>query len=132
MKNHIWVGGNFNGLTIVSFVKIELTKDGHFKGNISSDKYAHCEGNTFGINVKRGEVIELIYDSETGKVTVVKPREIGWYVTKYGRHTPPMNRHWNGHNWCVNRATNEPRYDNSVVKVLSEKLPFIEYYAGLE
>jgi len=121
MENSIWVGKNAGN-------------DCTFSAKYLAD--------FFGLNLKNGEIVELIYDTETGKVEVKRPREIGWYLVecvKYEDDGLVFAAHWDGKNW--NPVRNKAKWrlgvtwkglDENEVTVISGKLPDNEYLKGLE
>ena len=130
MKNSIWVSRSKMGVVLASFVKPKIDTDGSFKP-ISCDKYTHCDANIFGLDIEKGETVELIYDTETGEVEVKRPRENGWYLVNHNGGCA-LAMHWNGRNFCANRNKAWTRWADSVCIILSGKLPDNEYLRSLE
>ena len=142
MKNSIWVGKNCKGDVIASFAKPQFTEDGLFTHN-ERNLYANCHiGSCFALDLKPLEIVELIFDTKTGKVEVKRQREIGWYLVecvKYDDDGLVFAAHWDGKNW--NPVRNKAKWrlgvtwkglDENEVTVISGKLPDNEYLKGLE
>jgi hypothetical protein len=142
MENSIWVGKNCKGDVIASFVKPEFTEDGLFTHN-GRNLYANCHvSSCFALDLKPLEIVELIYDTETGKVEVKQEREIGWYLVECKEIEDDgliFAAHWDGKNW--NPVRNKAKWrlgvtwkglDENEVTVISGKLPDNEYLKGLE
>jgi len=133
MENSIWVGKNCKGDVIASFAKPQFTEDGLFTHN-ERNLYANCHvSSCFALDLKPLEIVELIFDTETGKVEVKRQRKIGWYLTAIGDvYKSTTAYHWNGVNWCSNRKDGCSTHKEDCITVISEKLPDNEYLKGLE
>lgn len=145
MKNSIWVGKNAgNDYTFSAKSKMIKNGDGFVVPLIAAEELYTSEylADFFGLNLKNGEIAELIYDTETRKVEVKRQREIGWYLVecvKYDDDGLVFAAHWDGKNWNPVRNKNKWRTGTTwkglaenEVTVISEKLPDNEYLRGLE
>jgi len=84
------------------------------------------------LGLVEGQSAEITFDTEKKTYTVRKSRDIGWYLTVYTKHSGIRPRHWDGYNWCANRATNEAHISDDKIKVVSDKLPYNEYLLKAE
>lgn len=136
MKNSIWVGKNAgNDYTFSAKSKMIKNDNGFVVPLIGGEELYTSEylADFFGLNLKNGEVVELIYDTETGNVEIKREREIGWYLTANGGgHKGATTYHWNGNDWCRNRKCGCFTHEDGTVTVVSEKLPYNEYLRSLE
>jgi len=145
MKNSIWVGKNAgNDYTFSAKSKMIKNDNGFVVPLIGGEELYTSEylADFFGLNLKNGEVVELIYDTETRKVEVKRPREIGWYLVECKETDDDgliFAAHWNGKNW--NPVRNKKKWRTGViweglnedeVTVISDKLPYNEYLQSLE
>ena len=145
MENSIWVGKNAgNDCTFSAKSKMIKNGDGFVVPLIAAEELYTSEylADFFGLNLKNGEIVELIYDTETGKVEVKQEREIGWYLVECKEIEDDgliFAAHWDGKNW--NPVRNKAKWrlgvtwkglDENEVTVISGKLPDSEYLKGLE
>ena len=140
MKNSIWIGKNKHGNYYGFSDKRPTINGGELCGNW------HYSGawllDFFAIDLETLEIVELIYDTETGKIEIKREREIGWYVVECKSVEDDgltFACHWNGENWNPVRNKNKWRrgvtwegLNENEVTVISEKLPYNEYLKGLE
>ena len=139
MKNTIWVGKNKFGKQFTCTEKMTLGADGYFYKNDKDtwepnvDEEFDCDNTDFfGLNLKNGEIVQVIIDTETQSYEVKRPREIGWYLTVDHSETATA-RHWNGKDWYgKKRDARSITYTDGELEVISEKLPPNEYLKSLE
>ena len=130
MKNSIWVGKNKCGGVYVFTGAKPFVKNGELCGNWYGGAWF---ADLFELDLKTLEIVELIFDTDTGKVEVKRAREIGWYLTANdGGRKGASAYHWNGSNWGRNRKGGCFIHKDGTVTVISEKLPDNEYLKGLE
>lgn len=139
MKNSIWVGKNKCGGVYVFTGAKPFVKNGELCGNWYGGAWF---ADLFELDLKTLEIVELIYDTETGKVEVKQEREIGWYLVECKEIEDDgliFAAHWDGKNW--NPVRNKAKWrlgvtwkglDENEVTVISGKLPDNEYLKGLE
>lgn len=130
MKNTIWVGMNKHCGVYIFTESAPTIKNGELCGLWENGEWML---KFLNIELKPLEIVEIIIDTETGKVEVKRPREIGWYLTVVEAGTMAECRHWDGNNFCSCRARDGyPVYPDQKIKVISEKLPPNEYLKSLE
>lgn len=139
MKNSIWIGRNKHDSYYVFIGAKPIEKNGELCGNWNGG--AWCM-DFFNLDLKPLEIVELIFDTETGKVEVKQEREIGWYLVECKEIEDDgliFAAHWDGKNW--NPVRNKAKWrlgvtwkglDENEVTVISGKLPDNEYLKGLE
>ena len=137
MENSIWVGKNAgNDCTFSAKSKMIKNGDGFVVPLIAAEELYTSEylADFFGLNLKNGEIAELIFDTETRKVEVKRPREIGWYLAVNHGSEIPRARHWDGMTFsaCRKEGRGFKLFGENEITVISEKLPDNEYLRGLE
>ena len=130
MENSIWVGKSRDSGVYI-FTEERPTS---VSGGLHDKWYGGYWIIEFlNLDLKPLEIVELIYDTETGNVEIKREREIGWYLTANGGgHKGATTYHWNGNDWCRNRKGGCFTHEDGTVTVVSEKLPYNEYLKGLE
>jgi len=137
MKNRIWVGMNEYGNCYLSNKELSI-KNGCVQEKRSldslraSDRYKY---DIYALNLKPLEIVEVIIDTETQKYEVVRPREVGWYLTERTENLKyAVARFWNGENWCSvpNDRNGYDTIPDGGIKVVSNKLPYNEYLRSSE
>lgn len=139
MENSIWVGKSRDSGVYI-FTEERPTS---VSGGLHDKWYGGYWIIEFlNLDLKPLEIVELIYDTETGKVEVKRPREIGWYLVECKEIEDDgliFAAHWDGKNW--NPVRNKAKWrlgvtwkglDENEVTVISGKLPDNEYLKGLE
>lgn len=141
MKNSIWVGKNtLDGNVFLAKSKMIVDRNGYVvEADDSGELYlADYLVNFFGLNLKNGEIVELTYDTETGKVEVKLPREIGWYLGYLAKEVKAWQYasayHWDGVTFSVGRdkELGFKVFDEDEVTLISGKLPDNPYLKSLE
>lgn len=135
MKNSIWVGRNKSGGVYVFTGAKPFVKNGELCGNWYGGAWF---ADLFELDLKTLEIVELIFDTKTGKVEVMREREIGWYMgfiadrELCSRHASAY--HWDGETFAVARAKNHTArlFGANEIVVVSEKITDNEYLKGLE
>ena len=136
MKNRIWIGKNAGNDCIFS-AKSKMIKngDGYVVPLCAADELYTSEylADFFGLNLKNGEIVEIIIDTETQKYVVKRLREIGWYLTvNPGAEVNfAAARHWNGEIWKL-RPREKLHCSDRGVAVVSEIIRDNEYLKSLE
>ena len=136
MKNRIWIGKNAgNDCTFSAKSKMIKNGDGYVVPLRAADELYTSEylADFFGLNLKNGEIVEIIIDTETQKYEVKRPREIGWYLTVCENSyidSTVVARYWNGTEWKIKIGSAKWAGDD-IIKVVSEKLDN-EYLKSLE
>lgn len=130
MKNSIWVGKNKHGNYYWFSGKRPTINGDELIGEWYSGVWI---AGFFNLDLKPLEIVELIYDTETGKIEVKREREIGWYLTVWSlQDTRAVARYWNGSVFHANRRsfTCEAMPESEITVLY--KLPDNEYLKGLE
>lgn len=134
MKNTIWGCKNAAGNAFFSDKKLQVA-DGRIANIDDSQVYWDSLLVDFlGVNLNAWEIVELTYDTETGKVEVKHPREIGWYLTVNEDSFViqfATARYWDGSIWKLNRKETKWCDDGSIT-VVSDIIKDNEYLKGLE
>lgn len=137
MKNRIWIGKNAGNDCIFS-AKSKMIKngDGYVVPLCAADELYTSEylADFFGLNLKNGEIVEIIIDTETQKYEVKRLRGNGWYLTVRELEKYSIARYWNGDFWCCkpNESQNYDNISDSRIKVVSEIIRDNKYLKSLE
>lgn len=104
-----------------------------FNETCDSNSCVEIYDDFLGLNLAKGENANITFDTDNRVYYIEKSgRAVGWYLTIYKAGTGVRPRHWNGNNWCANRASKEPYYDGGGITVISDLLPENDYLKTLE
>lgn len=141
MKNSIWVGKNEHDDSYMCTQKIMLDNSSGclvYAGNggefdSKATDVIKYTADIYNLNLRAGEVVEIIIDTERQSYEIKREREIGWYLTRESEDVAVFVRFWDGETWCAcPKSKGWIRYSDSSIVVVSDKLPYNEYLRSLE